>query len=300
MNRIASIQHINLATSQSRRNYVNLQTLETKILRPNNSSTNNKIVWYHHHTTRSSNVLRHNKPCPSHRFPHYSTVGASFFSRPFSGTTASQSHNKDQQRLPHDVGGSSDFLGSIVPADNDDDDDNNTDHLQAWERECHALFAVLASKAFFNTDQLRRTIEALTPHQYASWSYYGRWSAAMATLLLDRGLISDNDLRGALFGTTIETNPLSSQQEEVAVSRFRPGDTVRVKSYQQGVEWRRPHIRTPGYIYGVKGRIVDACGKFGDPSFLAFGIEAPKIWLYRVVRENTFSSAPFFVGDVGF
>ena len=90
------------------------------------------------------------------------------------------------------------------------------------------------------------------------------------------------------------------QQEEVAVSRFRPGDTVRVKSYQQGVEWRRPHIRTPGYIYGVKGRIVDACGKFGDPSFLAFGIEAPKIWLYRVVRENTFSSAPFFVGDVGF
>ena len=69
----------------------------------------------------------------------------------------------------------------------------------------------------------------------------------MATLLLDRDLISDNDLRGALFGTIIETNPLSSQQEEESVSRFRSGDTVRVKSYQQGFEWRRPHIRTPGY-----------------------------------------------------
>jgi hypothetical protein len=271
-NRIASI-HINFATSQRRRNYDNLQKLETKSLRPNNSTS--KILWYHH---RSSKVLQ-NKTFLSN-FPHYS-AGASF-SRSFSGTMSLS--NKGQQRLPHDLGGSSDFLGSIPV----DDTDTRDDHLQAWERECHALFAVLASKAFFNTDQLRRAVEALTPHQYASWSYYG-------TLLLDRGLISDDDLRGALFGKTIE-NRLSSQQE---VSRFRPGDMVRVKSYQQGVEWRRPHIRTPGYIYGVKGRIVDVCGKFGDPSFLAFGIEPPKIWLYRVVRSN-FSPTPFFgVGDVG-
>ena len=77
-------------------------------------------------------------------------------------------------------------------------------------------------------------------------------------------------------------------------SLFRLGDTVRVKSYQHGVEWRRPHIRTPGYVYGVNGRVVDVCGEFGDPSFLAFGIECPKVWLYRVVRKNL-SMSPFFL-----
>jgi hypothetical protein len=181
------------------------------------------------------------------------------------GTTSP--HGK--QPLPHDLGGSPDFLGPI-PVE-------TTGDLQVWERECHALVTVLASKGVFNTDQLRRTIEDLTPQQYASWSYYGRWGAAVATLLLDQGLISDSDLRNALFGET--SGGRSSEQ----ASLFEAGDMVRVKSFQHGVEWRRPHIRVPGYIYGVKGRIVDVCGKFGDPSFLSFGIEAPKIWLYRVV-----------------
>ena len=107
----------------------------------------------------------------------------------------------------------------------------------------------------------------------------------MATLLLDQGLISDEDIRGTLFGdgSNIDSGASSSLQAPQD-ALFRPGDTVRVKSYQEGVEWRRPHIRTPGYIYGVNGRIVDVCGTFGDPSFLAFDIETPKIWLYRVVR----------------
>ena len=99
----------------------------------------------------------------------------------------------------------------------------------------------------------------------------------MATLLMDGGMISANELRETLFGKPNESH---------IKSLFWPGDAVRVKSYQQGVEWRRPHIRTPGYVYGVKGRVVDVCGKFGDPSFLAFGIECPKVWLYRVVRTQ--------------
>ncbi len=147
--------------------------------------------------------------------------------------------------------------------------------LQVWEKECHALLAVLASKSFIKTDELRRSIENLTPSQYQDWSYYGKWTAAMASLLIDGDLISDIELREALFGKSNIRTP-----EDEAL--FRPGDTVRVKSYQQGVEWRRPHIRTPGYVYGVNGRVVDVCGKFGDPSFLAFGINCPDIWLYRV------------------
>jgi hypothetical protein len=213
----------------------------------------------------------------------------------FVSSTSSLTQDSYQQHvLPHDLGGSKDRKNNgTIPIDNNEE-------LQTWEQQCHALFAVLASKGVFKTDQLRRAVENLTPKQYEAWSYYGRWAASMVTLLIDQGMISDSDLREALFGqqnnNNDDDNPSSSLLQQTTTGQqdptittppqplFGPGDMVKVKSYQDGVEWRRPHIRTPGYVYGVNGRIVDVCGKFGDPSLLAFGVESPKIWLYRVVR----------------
>jgi nitrile hydratase len=172
--------------------------------------------------------------------------------------------------LPHDIGGNEELF---APIDVDPHD------LQQWELQCHALFAVLATKKILGTDQLRRAIEDLTPKQYSSWTYYEKWTAAMVTLLLESGVISYQDLRYALFGADSDTVGSGASSP-----RFQTGNKIRVKPYQPvgGVEWRRPHIRVPGYIYGVNGRVVDVCGQFGDPSFLAFGIEAPRVWLYRV------------------
>jgi nitrile hydratase len=180
-------------------------------------------------------------------------------------TTSSQ-----QQYLPHDIGGNINYFGKILPYGDD------VDNLQQWEQQCHALFAILAQKKYVKTDQLRRSIEALTPDQYSTWGYYEKWTAAMVTLLLDDGIISYNDLKVALFGTDHDNYYPNGH------SVFQPGEKVRVKPYQQHIAWRRPHIRTPGYIYGVHGKVVDVCGQFDDPSFLAFGLEAPKVWLYRI------------------
>jgi nitrile hydratase subunit alpha len=181
--------------------------------------------------------------------------------------------NKQQQQLPHDMGGIKELFGSIH-IDNQD--------LQMWEQQCHALFAVLTTKQYFKTDELRRSIEDLTPAQYKTWGYYEKWTAGMVTMLLDSKIISHQDLSKALFSSDDNIDPSTLSQSP----RFQPGDKVRVKPYQHdqkmSVEWRRPHIRTPGYIYGVNGKILDICGQFGDPSYLAFGIKAPHVWLYRV------------------
>jgi nitrile hydratase len=157
----------------------------------------------------------------------------------------------------------------------------DADNIQPWEQQCHALFAILAQKKFLKTDQLRRSVEDLTPVQYSSWGYYEKWTAAMVSLLLEDGVITYNDLRKALFGDADENDDVLGRSKDPL---FQPRDKVRVKPYQHDkrVEWRRPHIRTPGYIYGVNGRVVDVCGQFDDPSFLAFGLDAPKVWLYRV------------------
>ena len=42
-------------------------------------------------------------------------------------------------------------------------------------------------------------------------------------------------------------------------ARFKAGDLVRVKPEDFAGRWRRPHLRTPGYIFGVVGTIEREC-----------------------------------------
>lgn len=170
----------------------------------------------------------------------------------------------------HDIGGNESAYGPIIGAGG-----KAVKDLLAWEQQCHSLFAVLAARNVIGTDELRRVIEALTPEQYEKWSYYEKWTAAMVTLLLEHGVITNRDLQRALFGS-IQSEPTSS------TPIFKQGDAVRVKKFLSDMEWKRPHIRTPGYIYGVSGLVERVCGRHGDPSFLAFGLEAPLVQLYRV------------------
>ena len=41
--------------------------------------------------------------------------------------------------------------------------------------------------------------------------------------------------------------------------RFKDGDLVRVKPEDFTLRWRRPHLRTPGYIFGVIGTVEREC-----------------------------------------
>ena len=138
-------------------------------------------------------------------------------------------------------------------------------------------------------------IEGLTKDQYDSWSYYERWTAAMVTLLMDhrRGVIARDELEAALFGEDLVH--ANAPPDRTAQPLFGVGDYVRVKAYQpmgsdntqsslSRVEWKRPHLRTPGYIYGVAGEVEHVCGRHSDPSLLAYGIvgSTPTVQLYRV------------------
>jgi nitrile hydratase len=187
-------------------------------------------------------------------------------------------------RPHHDIGGDESAYGPILGGGEINSNMPDNKDLLAWEQQCHSLFAVLASKKVVGTDELRRAIESLTPDQYERYSYYEKWTAAMVSLLLEHGTITHDELQLALFGSSSN----SSQDDNVTIReddespRFGTGDFVRVKQYLSNAEWRRPHIRTPGYIYGVAGTIERVCGQHGDPSFLAFGLEAPKVQLYRV------------------
>ena len=49
-----------------------------------------------------------------------------------------------------------------------------------------------------------------------------------------------------------------------AMRRFKKGDLVGVKAENSRVRWRKPHLRTPGYIYGLVGTVERDCSVCGS------------------------------------
>ena len=72
---------------------------------------------------------------------------------------------------------------------------NQEEHtLSDWERRVDAMHSVLSEKRLRRTDEMRRAIESLDPATYESCSYYERWTAALEILLLEKGVISSEEL----------------------------------------------------------------------------------------------------------
>jgi hypothetical protein len=147
--------------------------------------------------------------------------------------------------MQHDIGGA--LVGDVV--------DFEERPITYWEYSIHALLVVLAqsSPPLMTTDELRRAVENLESNAYSQWSYYEKWAAAMATILLERGVFTNDDLDEQLIGNAslIEAPPL-----------FQTGDYVEVKAEDTRVRWRKPHIRCPGYIFGCQGVVESYVGEF--------------------------------------
>eukprot|EP01033_Poteriospumella_lacustris_P005912 gene5912-4247_t len=171
----------------------------------------------------------------------------------------------------HDVGG-------VVGLDNNGFIDIKDKKLKHWELSVHALLVILASRKppLMSTDELRRAVEALEPTVYNSWDYYDRWGAAMTAILMERGVFTQTQWDHYLSGdeyTLTEAQPV----------KFAVGQHVRIRRENSRIRWRRPHIRCPGYVFGVSGVISNLIGVFDDPFCLAFRGKGPKQPLYTVI-----------------
>ena len=87
------------------------------------------------------------------------------------------------KRLPNDIGG--------LPAE----PIARIDHeLEPWEKRCHALADVLDFRKIINTEEKRRGVEALGAEMVGRLSYYERWIAAITNVLLEKGIITVDEL----------------------------------------------------------------------------------------------------------
>jgi hypothetical protein len=87
------------------------------------------------------------------------------------------------ERGYHDLGGR---LAGKVERDEHD--------YEPWERRIDAVAVLLGFKKLLTVDQRRKNIEALPPEMYDSLRYYERWLMSTAQSLIERGLITTEEL----------------------------------------------------------------------------------------------------------
>lgn len=70
-----------------------------------------------------------------------------------------------------------------------------TEHDYAlWEKRVDALMVLLSAAGRMTTDELRRNIEAIGPDAYDRMSYYERWIHSISQTLIQRGVITIDEL----------------------------------------------------------------------------------------------------------
>ena len=165
----------------------------------------------------------------------------------------------------HDMGGRFGD-GMIVPEIEDD---------PVFHEEWHgrALAITLAAGALgkWNIDISRHGRECLSPVDYASMSYYEKWMAGLAGLLVDTNILCREEFeKGRAIGSSnltakrmdadkvagvLASGGPADRPSDVPVF-YNVGETVRTRKINGNRHVNGGHTRMPTYVVGAVGRIV--------------------------------------------
>jgi nitrile hydratase len=170
-----------------------------------------------------------------------------------------------------------------------------------WERRALGLTLAMGATGQWNIDQSRSARESLPPAVYLGSSYYRIWILGLERLMLQRGLVTDEELTSGRL--THPARPVArvlqadavdaalargtpTERQTTAPARFAVGDRVRALN-------RHPagHTRLPRYVRGQIGAValVHGAHVFADRHAASAPgqpfAEAPQ-WLYTVAFDG--------------
>ncbi len=162
----------------------------------------------------------------------------------------------------HDLGGKQGF-GPVrhAPAD------QQVFH-EPWEKRANALYSLAVKLGVFNMDEYRHAIERMEPRHYLRASYYERSLTSTATLCVEKGIVSREELERLAQGAFPLALPSAAGRTNVAArERFSVGARVRVSLAQVP-----GHVRMPAYIRGKRGVVVGESPAYPFPDAHAHGV----------------------------
>ena len=141
---------------------------------------------------------------------------------------------------------------------------------EPWEKRVNALYGFAVKLGIFNMDEYRHAIERMEPRHYMSAGYYERTLTSLATLCVEKGIVTLEELEQRAQGSFPLSAPAAPGRTNVMErEHFKPGDRVRVRAdYVPG------HVRMPGYIRGKTGVVVSESPVYPFPDAHAHGVKA--------------------------
>jgi nitrile hydratase len=193
----------------------------------------------------------------------------------------------------HDMGGMQGF-GPVQP-----EADEPLFHAD-WEARALAITVAMGASGQWNIDLSRSARESLPPAVYLNSSYYQIWLLGLERLMLDRGLVSTDELRSgdmllppkpvARVLHAVEVDAMlaagsPATRPSASPARFVVGDRVRARNLHPP-----GHTRLPRYVRGHTGTVQQVHGTHIFPdrhvSHPAPPFDQTPEWLYTVVFDG--------------
>ena len=199
-------------------------------------------------------------------------------------------------RGSHDLGGL-EGLGPISPEAESSEPVFHAD----WEKRIFALTLAVGFLGQWNLDESRHARERQSRDDYLRHNYYENWWVGLKTLLLEKGLVSEEEFHSGKPRSHAPSLGLSALQADDVAGillkggsvemktekrpRFKAGDRVRAR-----VEVAAGHTRIPSYVRGRVGVIERHHGAhvFADRSALGYR-EAEHLYSIRFASREVWA-----------
>ncbi len=184
-----------------------------------------------------------------------------------------------------DLGGMQGF-GPVI-------EEANEPHFHAdWEARVMAMVVALGAAGQWNIDQSRHARETLSPGDYLTFPYYHIWLEGVQKLMLERGMVVEDELRdGRQSVDPVSVKRVLAVEDVNAVlmaggpanrpeghaAGFSVGDSVRTININP-----TGHTRLPRYARGKRGTVSAVLGYHVFPDSSGNGSGEDPQWLYQV------------------
>ncbi|MCF6233959.1 MAG: nitrile hydratase subunit beta [Rhodobacteraceae bacterium] len=180
-----------------------------------------------------------------------------------------------------------------------------------WHKGALALTVAAGGLGKWNIDIGRHARESLSVKDYTAFSYYEKWIAALADLLVETGVVSAGELASGQAIGRSDQEPVTGERIARSIAQGGPatrdsdiapafvvGDTVRTRRPAANRLIEGGHTRLPQYAAGAQGRILLQHGAHVLPDSNAHRLGDAAEPLYTVVfKASELWAAPEHRGD---